>query len=75
MTEQRARATLEALGLTNVNEGAFCGRWIDCDGDRFDSMDPTTGEPIAFLDLAGRDYEGLTKAPKYWIEEDDDEKE
>ena len=29
----------------------------------------------SLLNLSGTDYEGLTKAPKYWIMEDDEERE
>ncbi len=50
---------LRALGLSEVNSGAYAGGWIDApSGPELISLDPATGEPIARVLQAGRaDYE------------------
>ena len=49
---------LSSLGLERENSGAFDGSWIDTRGERVESLNPATGEPIAAVRLAtGDDYE------------------
>ncbi len=38
---------LSRLGLSEDNPGAFDGRWIETQGPRIESLNPSTGEPIA----------------------------
>ncbi len=44
---------LERLGLASTNSGAFNGTWLEADGDTVDVHNPTTGEAIAAVTLAG----------------------
>jgi aldehyde dehydrogenase (NAD+) len=44
-----------ALGLDDVNPGAYAGGWIEPSGDEISSMNPTTGEPIAAVKQASLD--------------------
>ncbi len=49
---------LRALGLEDVNPGAFAAGWLDTGGDLLTSYDPTTGEAIASVKQATvEDYE------------------
>ena len=49
---------LAALGLDAENHGAFDGTWIHTHGERVESLNPATGEPIAAVRLAtAEDYE------------------
>jgi aldehyde dehydrogenase (NAD+) len=49
---------LAALGLEAENHGAFDGTWIRTHGERVESLNPATGEPIAAVRLAtAEDYE------------------
>ena len=49
---------LRALGLEDVNPGAFAAGWLDTGGDLLTSYDPTTGEAIASVRQATlEDYE------------------
>jgi aldehyde dehydrogenase (NAD+) len=49
---------LDALGLEAENPGAFDGTWIRTHGERVESLNPATGEPIAAVRLAtAEDYE------------------
>jgi aldehyde dehydrogenase (NAD+) len=44
--------TLEALGLKQENPGAFDGEWISTSGERVESINPATGEPLAAVRMA-----------------------
>ncbi len=44
-----------ALGLDDVNPGAYAGGWIEPSGDEITSINPTTGEPIAAVKQASLD--------------------
>ena len=44
-----------ALGLEDVNSGAYAGRWLAAGGDELVSENPTTGEPIAAVRQATLD--------------------
>ncbi|HEV3076290.1 MAG TPA: aldehyde dehydrogenase family protein, partial [Thermoanaerobaculia bacterium] len=56
-------ATLGPLGLQAENPGAFDGAWIDTTGERVESINPATGEPIAAVRLATREeYERVAAA-------------
>src|SRR5436190_14463303 len=49
---------LDSLGLEAENPGAFDGTWLHTTGERVESLNPATGEPIAAVRLAtGEDYE------------------
>jgi aldehyde dehydrogenase (NAD+) len=49
---------LDALGVGAENPGAFDGEWIETHGERVESLNPATGEPIAAVRLAtAEDYE------------------
>ena len=55
--------TLDALGIGTENPGAFDGKWISTRGERIESMNPATGEPVAAVRLATvEDYERVTAA-------------
>ncbi|MDP9119837.1 MAG: aldehyde dehydrogenase family protein [Acidobacteriota bacterium] len=50
--------TLEALGLEPDNPGAFDGGWIETSGERIESLNPATGEPLGAVRMAETaDYE------------------
>ena len=62
-TATPATQVLRSLGLEADNPGAFDGAWIDTTGERIESLNPATGEPIAALRLAGFDeYERVAAA-------------
>jgi aldehyde dehydrogenase (NAD+) len=46
---------LASLGLERDNPGAFAGSWLPTAGERVESVNPSTGEPIAAVRMAGRD--------------------
>jgi aldehyde dehydrogenase (NAD+) len=49
---------LEALGVEAENPGAFDGDWIHTHGERVESLNPATAEPLAAVRLAtAGDYE------------------
>jgi aldehyde dehydrogenase (NAD+) len=49
---------LDALGVEAENPGAFDGDWIHTHGERVESLNPATGEPLAAVRLAtAEDYE------------------
>jgi aldehyde dehydrogenase (NAD+) len=55
--------TLRPLGLAAENPGAFDGGWIDTTGERVESINPATGEPIAAVRLATpEEYERVAAA-------------
>ncbi|MDQ3781745.1 MAG: aldehyde dehydrogenase family protein [Actinomycetota bacterium] len=45
-------AILSALGLSDVNRGAYAGGWLDTTGDELVSENPAIGEPIAAVTQA-----------------------
>ncbi len=54
---------LQSLGLAAENPGAFAGSWIDTTGERIESLNPATGEPIAAVRLASLgEYERVAAA-------------
>ena len=54
---------LDALELEAENPGAFDGEWIETHGERVESLNPATGEPIAAVRLAtAQDYERVAAA-------------
>ncbi len=54
---------LAALGLAAENPGAFDGEWIATHGERVESLNPATGEPLAAVRLAtAEDYERVARA-------------
>ncbi len=64
-------ALLKRLGIEAENSGAFDGSWIDTGGDLLQSLNPTTGEPIAAVRQASSDdYERVSarshEAFKQW---------
>lgn len=62
--EVRVRQVLDRLGIATVNAGACTGpeAWIDTEGTRLASVDPTTGEALAEVQLASRrDYETVVE--------------
>ena len=46
---------LASLGLERENPGAFAGAWLPTSGALVDSINPSTGEPIAGVRMAGVD--------------------
>ncbi len=49
---------LDSLGIEAENHGAFDGEWIKTHGERVESLNPATSEPLAAVRLAtGEDYE------------------
>jgi aldehyde dehydrogenase (NAD+) len=52
----------DALGLEEVNSGAYAGRWLDPSGDEITSVNPATEEPIAAVRQASLDdYETVVE--------------
>jgi aldehyde dehydrogenase (NAD+) len=57
-TESTVSRILDSLGIEPENPGAFDGKWIKTHGERVESLNPATGEPIAAVRLAtADDYE------------------
>lgn len=54
---------LANLGLGATNSGAFNGQWLDADGEGIDVINPTTGQAIASVTLAGPEsYDSVVSA-------------
>jgi aldehyde dehydrogenase (NAD+) len=54
---------LQTLGLAAENPGAFDGSWIDTAGERIESINPATGEPLAAVRMATlEEYERVAAA-------------
>jgi len=69
-TESAVEKTLKALGLGEENPGAFDGHWIETSGERIESLNPATGEPIAAVRMAtAADYERVAAASVAAFEE------
>jgi aldehyde dehydrogenase (NAD+) len=61
---------LRPLGIEAENRGAFDGTWIDTHGERVESLNPATGEPIAAVRLAtAGEYERVAAASVAAFEE------
>ena len=61
-TASRTGSVLAALGLEADGPGAFAGTSIDTTGERIESIDPATGEPIAAVRMASEDDYGRVAA-------------
>ena len=62
-TASAVSETLDALGLSAESSGAFDGEWIPTHGERVESLNPATGEPLAAVRLAtAEDYERVAAA-------------
>jgi aldehyde dehydrogenase (NAD+) len=69
-TESSVSQTLAALGLEAENPGAFDGTWIQTHGERVESLNPATGEPLAAVRLANaEDYERVASVSQAAFEE------
>jgi aldehyde dehydrogenase (NAD+) len=69
-TETNISSTLKALGLESENPGAFDGSWIETSGERIESINPATGEPLAAVHMAtAKDYERVAVASVRAFEE------
>ena len=54
------QSVLASLGIEAENLGAFNGSWLTTSGQRIESVNPTTGKPLAAVTLAGDDdYEKI----------------
>ena len=57
-TQSSISRILDSLGIESENPGAFDGQWIQTHGERVESLNPATGEPIAAVRMATvDDYE------------------
>jgi aldehyde dehydrogenase (NAD+) len=57
-TDTRISKILDSLGIEEENPGAFAGEWLRTSGERVESLNPATGEPIAAVRFAtADDYE------------------
>lgn len=69
-TASHVSSTLDALGLSSENHGAFDGSWIETSGPRVESLNPATGEPLAAVRMAtAADYERVAAASVRAFEE------
>ncbi len=54
---------LKELGIDELNSGAYCGEWLECNGSVLESKSPATGELIASVKQANTDdYEKVAAA-------------
>jgi aldehyde dehydrogenase (NAD+) len=57
-TDTRISKILASLGIEEENHGAFAGQWLPTSGERVESLNPATGEPIAAVRFGtADDYE------------------
>lgn len=62
-TDASTSELLASLGLAEENSGAFDGAWITTHGERVESLNPATGEPIAAVRYASvEDYERVAQS-------------
>jgi len=62
-TTTSASEILRRLGIEPENPGAFAGFWIETTGERIESINPATGEPLAAVTTASEaDYEQIARA-------------
>jgi aldehyde dehydrogenase (NAD+) len=68
--QRTVKSVLEALGVRDLDSGAFCGEWLDTGGEPLVSLDPTTAEPLGSVRTAtGDDYERVVKTAVAAFEE------
>jgi L-aminoadipate-semialdehyde dehydrogenase len=61
--ESSVASLLDTLGLAAENPGACAGDWIATSGERVESLNPSTGEPLAAVRLAtAAEYERVAAA-------------
>ncbi|MEM9380224.1 MAG: aldehyde dehydrogenase family protein [Planctomycetota bacterium] len=54
---------LSSLGITELNQGAYAGTWLECSGETLESRSPATGEVIARVRMATTaEYEKVVAA-------------
>jgi len=52
----------DRLGIERENPGAWAGGWLETSGERIESIDPATGEPLAAVTMASEDdYERVAE--------------
>ncbi len=62
-TTTHAEQILRRLGIEAENHGAFDGSWIATSGERIESVNPATGEPLAAVRTASvEDYDRVARA-------------
>ncbi len=62
-TTTHADQILRRLGIEAENHGAFDGAWIATSGERIESVNPATGEPLAAVRTASvEDYERVAES-------------
>ena len=70
MTTHRTQEILSSLGIAPENPGAFHGEWLDTSGPLIESINPTTGEPLATVKTAtADDYEVVAATASQAFEE------
>jgi len=61
-TTTHAEQILRRLGIEAENHGAFDGSWIPTSGQRIESLNPATGEPLAAVRTASvEDYDRVAR--------------
>jgi aldehyde dehydrogenase (NAD+) len=61
-TTTHAEQILRRLGIEAENHGAFDGSWIATSGERIESLNPATGEPLAAVRTASvEDYDRVAR--------------
>ncbi len=69
-TTTSTEALFRRLGIEAENPGAFDGSWIETSGERFESINPATGEPLAAFKMASEDdYERVARTATRAFEE------
>jgi aldehyde dehydrogenase (NAD+) len=69
-TDSRIAHVLDSLGLEAENPGAFAGEWLRTSGERVESLNPATGEPIAAVRFGtAEDYEKVAAVSQKAFEE------
>jgi aldehyde dehydrogenase (NAD+) len=64
-TLSEARGVLAALGIESESSGAFAGSWLAARGERIESVNPATGEPLAAVTMASEeDYEEIARVTR-----------
>ncbi len=62
-TTTHSEQILRRLGIEAENHGAFDGSWIATSGERIESVNPATGEPLAAVRTASvEDYERVAES-------------
>jgi aldehyde dehydrogenase (NAD+) len=61
-TTDRTQELLSSLGIEATNSGAYCGRWMETQGEPIESINPTTGTLLATVNSAtAEDYEQVAQ--------------